>query len=713
MPPLEGPDQPACARCPPCRAAALLLALALPALAQPTPSGPGQPDPAAAEILLAWQANASPWLSTLATAAGGEHGRVRLAVSQARFTRAARSPDAAAWIRRAADVSGQAAFRRDRFQALSALSDDAYRRGDTAAVIALEREALADALRWGDRREEASSYYGLGLAAQAQGQLDDAESQIREAITLWREIGATRQVALGERALARILETRGLYADAVELQVSALEKLRVAGHAMDQSESHYSLAKLFQNLEDHEAALQASNQAIALMGDAPPDFPLGLNLVLRAQIHLALEQTDASLADARAAQAAFTRNGGELGPALASLALGQALVARGEAEQGLSTLRDGLLRATAINERVLASDLNLALGRALVGMGRPAQAIEPLAAAHAVGEELKLDRLLQDVSLEQEKAWTALGRSDEALSASKRAFESRARLTSFGQLGQLAADSGTRRARERFMAMETTATPGKGPQDANPDTATGLPRWTWALAIPVLLLAWGLLRLSRHVRHLRSEKQQMSARQKALEVEHLALRERVSVDPLTGAMTRQAFAAELATLLSHAENHGRIVALLVFDLDNFKAINDRLGHLAGDEALRLATGIARGKLRSVDLLGRFGGDEFLVACEGMDQPAAEALAEQLRFDLVWRAPDAQPPMDGLSLSVGVAVADMGRGYDAGDLFHRADSALYRAKRAGRNRVVGDDPAHAEAGDGASRRARQWGDALAE
>ena len=153
------------------------------------------------------------------------------------------------------------------------------------------------------------------------------------------------------------------------------------------------------------------------------------------------------------------------------------------------------------------------------------------------------------------------------------------------------------------------------------------------------------------------------------------------------------------------------MALLVFDLDNFKTINDQHGHLAGDEALRLVTGIAREKLRSDDLLGRFGGDEFLVACEGLDQAGAEALAERMRFDVVWRAPDQQPPMPGLSISVGVAVADLQRGYDPDGLFRRADAALYRAKRGGRNRVVGDDPAYA--GEASPRRTRQWGDALAE
>lgn len=689
------------------RGAVLCLLATLPAFAQ---SPPPQPDPQATQHLLAFQETAAHWLETLATASRGERGRVRLAVAQARFARAARTPGADTWLRRAADTARRGAYHPERVGALSVLSDEAYRRGDMAAVIAIENEALADARRYGDRREIGSSFYGLGMADMAEGRLDQAEARYREAIAIWREGKLERQIAFAERALGRVFETRGQYAEAVEMQVSALETMLRIGRPIEQSESYYTLAKLFFNLEDNEAALEGSNQSLSLIGETPPDFPLGLNLVLRANIRLKLGDHAAALADAEAAMAALRRTGGDLGPALASLSLGRAQFANGRREEGLATLREGRALAARLNERLLDSDLALAEGEALVAMGRPADALAPLQQAYAIGEALQLDRLRQDVSLEMEKAYSALGRTAEALDASKRAYAFRTKLSRFDQLGQLAAGNGS--ARARFMALE----PGPAPEPEAPpvaaaSTRTALPTWIWALALPTLLLAWGLVRVLRHTRRLRDEKRQIAARQQALETEHQALRERVALDPLTGALTRQAFATELSALLAHAENHGRSVALLVFDLDNFKTINDQHGHLAGDEALRLATGIARGKLRSDDLLGRFGGDEFLVACEGLDQAAAEALAEQLRFDLVWRAPDATPPMPGLSLSVGVAVADLGKGYDAGDLFHRADTALFRAKRAGRNRVVGDDPAHA--GDADSRRARQWNDALAE
>ncbi|HEU0152151.1 MAG TPA: tetratricopeptide repeat-containing diguanylate cyclase [Arenimonas sp.] len=693
-------------------ACAVLLAwwgLCLPAQAQ----DPGAPDPAATGTWMALQADAAPWLELFASAGAGDAGRIEAIAWQARLARAARSPTHLQHWRRLADAAKAGGFRRPHFGALSVLSDEAYRRADIEAVEAIENEALATARGWGDRREEAASLYGLGLAANASGRPDLAETRFREAIAVWRASGDRRGTAIGERGLSRVLEVRGRYAETVELQVSALEVLIEEGKPIEQSESYYSLARLFMNLGDHDAALRGVNEAIRLMGDAPPDFPLGLNLVLRSNVLRLQGELEPALADADAATAAFARTGSPIGAGLAGLARGQALAAVGRGDEGLAVLREARATAVGIRERVLESDLSFAEGYVLVRLGRHREALAPLAVALAIGEELKLDRLLQDVSIEQEKAYSALGLTADALAASKRAYEARERMTALQDIGRLASDNARRpdAARDRFMALEAPAADTPAPAAIRAAGGDPLPRWAWALALPTLLLLWGLVRLLRHVRRLRAEKHQISSRQQALESEHRALRERVSLDPLTGCLTRTAFAGELASLLAHADNHGRSVALLVFDLDNFKAINDQHGHLAGDEALRLVTGIARGKLRSDDLLGRFGGDEYLVACEGLDLASAEALAEQMRFDVVWRAPEHQPPMPGLSISIGVAIADPARGYDPESLFQRADTALYRAKRGGRNQVQVDLPGEAPEPD--SRRARQWGDALAE
>lgn len=700
---------PASPRFPRTALAALALAMALP-VAPVAAQTAAQPDPAMRDWLLATRSESAPWLRCLATAAGGDAGRVWIAAAQARFARAARDIDADADWRRLADAARAAGRHRVYFRAVSVLSDEAYRRGDIPGVERLEHEALDAARAVGDEVEANTSRYGLALAAAASGRTDEAEALFRDVIARAEALGDGKGVGAAQRGLGRILEGRGQYAEAVDLQVSALERLLREGSPMAQSESYYSLARLFLNLEDYDAALRGADEAIRLMGDHPPDFPLGLNLVLRANVLRQLGRYEESLADAEAGADAFDRAGGPIGGALGALAVGSSLVPLGRGEEGLVLLRRGRAQAVELRERVLESDLALAEGMALVALQRPREALVPLRDALAIGDEMGLDRLRQDVSLELEKAYSALGQPAEALAASKRAYEIRTRLA---RLDQVAARSDGQ-ARERFMALDPAPLPDPSAPGAAPAQRAAeprLPAWAWLLVLPTLLLAWSLVRLGRHARRLRAEKQQIAARQQALESEHQALRQRVSVDGLTGALARQAFAAELEALLAHAGNHGRSVALLVFDLDNFKTINDQHGHLAGDEALRLVTGIAREKLRSDDLLGRFGGDEFLVACEGLDQAGAEALAERMRFDVVWRAPDQQPPMPGLSISVGVAVADLQRGYDPDGLFRRADAALYRAKRGGRNRVVGDDPAYA--GEASPRRTRQWGDALAE
>ncbi|HWD84439.1 MAG TPA: HD domain-containing phosphohydrolase, partial [Solirubrobacteraceae bacterium] len=122
---------------------------------------------------------------------------------------------------------------------------------------------------------------------------------------------------------------------------------------------------------------------------------------------------------------------------------------------------------------------------------------------------------------------------------------------------------------------------------------------------------------------------------------------------------------------------------------HFKAYNDRLGHLAGDQALRMIAATARGALRSVDTAYRFGGEELLLVLRNVNQEVALLVAERVRM-AVQRAgfvhPDGEESL--LTVSIGVACGCE----DLGQLLARADAALYRAKRGGRNRVMAADPA---------------------
>lgn len=156
-------------------------------------------------------------------------------------------------------------------------------------------------------------------------------------------------------------------------------------------------------------------------------------------------------------------------------------------------------------------------------------------------------------------------------------------------------------------------------------------------------------------------------------------------DPLTGLLNRRAFEERLDTEFARSHRSGHPISLLLVDLDDLKAINDRFGHEAGDAALlRVAETLATG-VRSTDALGaRVGGDEFVVLAPETSQRAALALAHRLRESLAAASREHSP---AVTVSVGVVTLDLVRHTTSASFFAAADSALYEAKRGGRDRIA--------------------------
>ncbi len=164
------------------------------------------------------------------------------------------------------------------------------------------------------------------------------------------------------------------------------------------------------------------------------------------------------------------------------------------------------------------------------------------------------------------------------------------------------------------------------------------------------------------------------------------LHRKATHDALTGLRNRAWLAEELDQEHANALRHGRRYAITMFDLDGFKAINDRYGHAAGDRAIAMTAEIARVETRRGDVVGRWGGDEFLAVLREADTVAALAAAERIRARL---AAVALTTADGpIALRAGFGVAaypDAAGSVD--DLLRAADAALYVAKRGGGNRVA--------------------------
>lgn len=158
-------------------------------------------------------------------------------------------------------------------------------------------------------------------------------------------------------------------------------------------------------------------------------------------------------------------------------------------------------------------------------------------------------------------------------------------------------------------------------------------------------------------------------------------------DPLTGLANRTALRSSLSDALATATEDRTPIALIFVDLDGFKEINDVFDHGVGDTVLREVASRLNGNIRQGDLVGRFGGDEFLIVCEGADEPAAEAIAERIRVAI--RAPLLGIADErAISASIGVAVyRPAGRDpLSTADIFRFADKAMYASKDAGKDRV---------------------------
>lgn len=179
--------------------------------------------------------------------------------------------------------------------------------------------------------------------------------------------------------------------------------------------------------------------------------------------------------------------------------------------------------------------------------------------------------------------------------------------------------------------------------------------------------------LARHVERVR--------------VQHDSVREHAERDALTGALNRRGFDERMRVVLASAQAHGLPVSLLFVDLDNFKPVNDQHGHMVGDHCLARVVQAMRGELRAGDYLCRYGGDEFVIGLDGSELAQAQMIAEHLRETIEHACADIDGRQVRLTVSIGVASAQPGDTIES--LLRRADTAMYEAKRAGRNLVASE------------------------
>jgi diguanylate cyclase (GGDEF)-like protein len=157
-----------------------------------------------------------------------------------------------------------------------------------------------------------------------------------------------------------------------------------------------------------------------------------------------------------------------------------------------------------------------------------------------------------------------------------------------------------------------------------------------------------------------------------------------SMDPVTGIKNRVAMESTVKREINLARRNQAPLSFIMMDLDHFKKINDRYGHLYGDQALFAAAQCVQETIRDSDLVFRYGGEEFLVTLTGTDLDGASLLAERIRQKIEQLEPDLDKK---IKMTASFGVVSMRDEEDAEQVYQRVDDALYKAKKGGRNQVV--------------------------
>jgi diguanylate cyclase (GGDEF)-like protein len=146
------------------------------------------------------------------------------------------------------------------------------------------------------------------------------------------------------------------------------------------------------------------------------------------------------------------------------------------------------------------------------------------------------------------------------------------------------------------------------------------------------------------------------------------------------------FRSRIAAAVEEADDRSQPLALLFVDLDDFKGVNDELGHTAGDELLRQVADRLTAAVRADDLVCRYGGDEFIVVCRDADERQAVEIAERIR-DVVGRPVSGDGWERRVTASIGVTVREGAGPLDGSQLLRLADRAMYRSKSGGKDQVT--------------------------
>ena len=510
--------------------------------------------------------------------------------------------------------------------------------GDNVQAMALFQQAVSVAEAKRDDEMLAEALYQRGYLRGLQGELANGLADLRRSIALNEALNLPQRVETAVNSVAILYNRMGDYAHAREYFEASLRSQQAQGLTREQVVTQHNLGRVLENLQDWEAAQRAFESVLALSREI--GYRRGEAYALRGL---------ASVRNAREAPA-------------------EALALLERAAEAQQETPDERLRAQIMLQRGIAlrglgrSGASIAELQQALQIFRQAESLAEIAATHgALARSLALAGDWRG-AYEQQVQFKAAGDALLKRQLDQRFATLRVEFDTEAKIKENAALHRENAAVERALAQEKRATT----LQAVVLVLLGL------LAILLASLAWRQRRTGR-------------------EMQRLAM-----TDELTGLANRRHALAKLDAMLA---DPARRCALLIVDIDHFKSINDRHGHLVGDEVLRAVAQTLNEVVREPVVIARLGGEEFVLVLPDADQAAALALAQRLLAQV--RALDVGRWVGERRMSVSIGLTASQPGDSAGLMLRRADGALYGAKAAGRDRVVvappeggGDDPAAA-------------------
>ena len=545
---------------------------------------------------------------------------------------------------------------------------------------------------------EASARGYFGVVARRRGNLDGALENYTASIAMLRESGDEFRLALMTGNLGTVYRDRGDFARALELQLEALNIRERIGDYLETSLRNIAL--LYRELEDTDTARSYFERALVTVDRRASPERYASIIGSYASLLNDVGDHAAALTAANEALAIDTGLGNRSNQGLERLEVGRALHGLGQDIEATEQLESALdlgrqLGQHEIVARALLSlaEINQLQHHTLRARGMIDEAIAGLEAA------LLRPQLARAYAL-REKIAIADHDPEAALRFLRLYSEQREMLIgtrASRQLGDLQARHARAEADKDLALLQKDnelQSARLGKQDL--ERQLGLVGMV-GLVLALLLITWRFYGIRQLNSTLRMKNIEIDAKSRALANANLALEQRACElyraaisDPLTGVHNRSHLRELIEKRIAHCLRTKIPLAVLMIDFDHFKQINDQLGHLHGDRVLLAGVASIRRCLNADDILGRFGGEEFVIVLEGDRADSAWQIANTVRSQVQRSLAEMDTRDIAVTVSIGLArLADLGEPAHAtvDALLDAGDRAMYQAKAAGRNRVA--------------------------